>query len=89
MANDTIAISNANKTENIALNGGQTVGSALAKFFNCEQRQVEGKLVGQMVRLNNTTVDVPADLNTPLRAGDFISMYPVEVARGGVKGACI
>lgn len=87
MANDTIAVANANKTEPFALNGGLTVGEALAKFYNIDLRNVENKLVGQMVRLNNGTVNVPGDLGTPLRAGDFISIYPQEVARGGVKGA--
>lgn len=87
MANDTIGISSPTKTEQQAINGGLTVGEALAKFFNVGVRDVEGKLVGMMVRLNNTTVGVPGELNTGLRANDFVSIYPNEIARGGVKGA--
>ena len=87
MANDSIAISSPTKTETQALNGGMSVGEALAKFHNVPVREVEGKLAGQMVRLNNGTVNVPGDLNQPLRPNDFISIYPNEIARGGVKGA--
>lgn len=89
MANDTIGITSPTKTEQVALNGGLNVGEALAKFYNVGVREVEGKLVGFMVRLNNTTVTVPGELNTVLRTGDFISIYPNEIARGGVKGATI
>lgn len=87
MANDSVAISSLTKTENIAINGGMTIGQALAKFFNVGDRDVQNKLVGQMVRLHNTTVRVPEDLGTPLRAGDVVSIYAEEIARGGVKGA--
>ena len=87
MANDTVAIATSTKTENQAINGGLTVGEALAKFYNVGARDLEGKLVGQMVRLNNSTVNVPGDLGTALRANDFISIYTQEIARGGVKGA--
>lgn len=89
MANDSISIATSTKTENQAVNGGLTAGQALAKFYNVGARDVEAKLVGQMVRLNNATLNVPADLGTSLRAGDVISIYPQEIARGGVKGAVV
>lgn len=87
MANDTVTIANPNKTEMVALNGGMTAGEALANFFRCTARDVENRLAGQMVRLNNATLGIPGDLNQPLRGGDVISLYPNDIARGGVKGA--
>ena len=87
MANDTIGISTPTKTERYALNGGMTVGEALAKFYNVGVRDVANKVVGMTVRLENGTVNVPEDLAQPLRGGDFISIYPADIARGGVKGA--
>ena len=89
MANDTIAVATPTKTETQALNGGMTLGDSLAKFFNVTVREVEGRCVGQMVRLNNGVANIPGDLNTPLRGGDYVAIFPNEIARGGVKGAGI
>ena len=88
MANDTISIVTSTKTENQAVNGGLSLGEALAKFYNVGVRDVETKIANQMVRLNNGTVG-GGDFATPLRAGDVISIYTQEIARGGVKGATI
>ena len=83
----SVAITSSRKTENIDLNGGMTLGDALAHFLRTDVRGVENGLAGQTVRLNSAAVAIPDGLNTALRDRDFVSIYAAEVARGGVKGA--
>lgn len=81
-----ITVSSMRKVEKFDLNGGMTVRSALALFFRCSERDVPTSLEGQTVRLNSTTIST-AQLDQALREGDLVTLYPAEVARGGVKGA--
>lgn len=83
----SVSISSARKSETINLNGGMSVGEALAHFFRTDVRSVESQVAGQSVRLNEAGVDIPAGLATPLRDRDFVTIYASEIARGGVKGA--
>ena len=83
----TVSVGSTTKSENIDLNGGMTLGAVLAHFLRCSERELEGKLSGQVVRLGNSSMSIPDGLTTPLRDRDFVSIYPAEVARGGVKGA--
>ena len=84
MAN--VTISSMRKTETIDLNGGMNVRKALSVFFRCAETAVDGNLTGQSVRLNSETITGDA-LRTDLRDRDVLTVYPAEVARGGVKGA--
>ena len=83
----TIAVGSINKTETMDLNGGMTARNALAKFFRVRETDVEEQLNAQVVRLNSQTLEAN-ELTTPLRGGDFLSVYPQDVARG-IKGAYI
>ena len=87
MAN--VAVGGMRKTEVFDLNGGMSLKAVLALYFRCEatDRAVGAAVTGQTVRLNSTNCAIPADLGRELRANDFISIYPNEVAQGGVKGA--
>lgn len=85
MAN--ITISSMRKTETIDLNGGMTLRKALSVFFRVNEDAVQAQLNNQSVRLNSNTLNIPDDLTSNLRQGDVVSVYPAEVARGGVKGA--
>lgn len=84
-----VTVTAANKTEKYAINGGLTVEEALAMFFRVDRNQVGGRVSGQTVRLDSR--DVPANAlgttNLPQHADSLISLYPQNVARGGVKGA--
>lgn len=85
--NPYVTVSAANKMEKYAINGGLSVGQALALFFRCEATQVASRTAGQTVRLNTANI---TDMNTqlPRNEDSFISIYPAAVATGGVKGAC-
>lgn len=87
--NAYVTVSAANKVEKYAVNGGLSVQEALAMFFRCDRNAVAGRIEGQVVRLDTNTVAANAIGTTQLsRTNDsFISLYPAEVARGGVKGA--
>lgn len=85
----SVGITSNQDTKLVDINGGKTIGQALALFFRCQSHEVQARIGANVVKLNGATVEVPGGLNGVLQDRDYISLYTAEIARGGVKGATI
>jgi hypothetical protein len=83
------AIGSLTKVETIDVSSEPTLREALAAFLALPARGLEEALTSQVVRINSRVVDVPRGLDCVLNDQDFVTIFPAEIARNGIRGEAV